>query len=237
MFRNYLKITWRNIRRHKGYSFINIFGLAVGLACCILILLWVQDELQFDRFHSNLKNLYRINAEFHKTEPVTHYWPVSAPMAPALKAEYPEIVKATRFTRLRRGQLVKHRDQSFMESRMCLADPDFFSMFTFPLLEGDPQTVLSDPQSIVLVESIAEKYFGKENPVGKVLNMNNEHDFTVTGILAEIPENSTLKFDIILPFSRIEDFESLFRVGTRVLRYLLRCLLPACTISVTGIAN
>jgi putative ABC transport system permease protein len=212
LFGNYLKIAWRNIKRYKGYSFINIFGLAVGLACCILILLWVQDELQYDRFHTNLNDLYRINAEFHKTEPLTHYWPVCAPLAPALKEEFPEIINTARFTRLRRGQLVKYRDKNFLESRICLTDPDFFSMFTFPLLEGDPQTVLSDPQSIVLVESIAKKYFGNENPVGKVLNINTEHDFTVAGIVAEIPENSTIKFDILLPFIRIEDFEKSWSV-------------------------
>ncbi|UCE42102.1 MAG: ABC transporter permease [Candidatus Aminicenantes bacterium] len=212
MFLNYIKIAWRNIKRYKGYSFINIFGLAIGLACCMLILLWVQDELQYDRFHTNLHDLYRINAEFHKTEPVSHYWPMCAPLAPALKEEYPEIVKAARFTRLRRGQLVKYRDQNFLEPRICLTDPDFFSMFTFPLLEGDPQTVLSDPQSIVLVESTALKYFGNENPIGKVLNINNEQDFTVAGVLRDIPENSTIQFDFLLPFVRIEDFEKAWAV-------------------------
>ena len=155
MFWNYVKISWRNIKRYKGYSFINIFGLALGLACCILILLWVQDELNYDRFHKNLNDLYRINAEFHKTEPLTHYWPVCAPLAPALKAEYPEIIKATRFTRLRRGQLVKSGDKHFLESQICLTDPDFFAMFSFPFLEGDPQTALSHPDSIILVESLS----------------------------------------------------------------------------------
>jgi ABC-type antimicrobial peptide transport system permease subunit len=157
-------------------------------------------------------NLYRINAEFHKTEPVTHYWPVCAPLAPALKEEYPEIVKATRFTRLRRGQLVKYRDKNLLEPRICLTDPDFFSMFTFPFLEGDPQTALSNPDSIVLTESVSTKYFGNENPVGKVLNINNEFDFTVSGVLKEIPENSTLQFDFLLPFVRIEDFETAWAV-------------------------
>jgi putative ABC transport system permease protein len=212
MFWNYVKIAWRNIKRYKGYSFINIFGLAIGLACCILILLWVQDELNYDRFHANLNDLYRINAEFHKTEPVTHYWPVCAPLAPALKEEYPEIVNATRFTRLRRGQLVKYRDKNFLEPRICLTDPDFFAMFTFPFLEGDPQTALADPNSIVLAKSVSAKYFGDENPVGKVLNINNEHDFTVSGVLKEIPENSTIQFDFLVPFVRIEDFEKAWPV-------------------------
>ena len=93
---------------HKGYSFINILGLAVGLACCIMIFLWVQDELSYDRFHENADDLYRVVTEYQKTEPVTHYWPVCAPLAPALDEEYPEIIKATRFTRLRRRQLIKY---------------------------------------------------------------------------------------------------------------------------------
>ncbi len=212
MFLNYVKIAWRNIKRYKGYSFINIFGLAVGLACCILILLWVQDELSYDRFHTNGDKLYRIVTEFHKTEPVTHYWPVCAPLAPALKQEYPEVARATRFTQLRRGQLVKFGEKKFLESMICLTDPDFFAMFTFPFLEGDPQTALSNPDSIVLVESASSKYFGDENPIGKVLNINNQHDFTVTGIVKEIPENSTIQFDFLLPFVRIEDFETAWAV-------------------------
>ena len=212
MFWNYIKIAWRNIKRYKGYSFINIFGLSLGLACCILILLWVQDELNYDRFHTNADDLYRVVTEFHKTEPVTHYWPVCAPLAPALKEEYPEIVKATRFTRLRRGQLIKFAEKKFLEPRICLTDPDFFSMFTFPFLEGDPQTALSNPNSIVLLETVSAKYFGDENPIGKVLNINNEYDFTVTGVMKEIPENSTLQFDFLVPFVRIEDFEQAWAV-------------------------
>jgi putative ABC transport system permease protein len=212
MLWNYVKISWRNIKRYKGYSFINIVGLAVGLACCILILLWVQDELNYDRFHANADNLYRVVAEFHKTEPVTHYWPVCAPLAPALKQEYPEIVRATRFTRLRRGQLVKYGDQSFLESRVCLADPDFFAMFTFPFREGNPQTALSDPDAIVLTESISLKYFGDKDPVGKVLTINNDFDFVVSGVLKDTAENSTIQFDFLIPFVRIEDFETAWAV-------------------------
>jgi len=207
MFQNYLKVTWRNIKRYKGYSSINIIGLAVGLACCILILLWVQDELSYDRFHANADDLYRAVTEYHKTSPATHYWPVCAPLAPALKEDYPEIIKATRFTRLRRGQLVKYGDKSLLETQVCLTDPDFFEMFTFPLVQGDPATVLSDPNSIVLTEDMATKYFGTENPLGKTLTINNEYDFTVTGIMKNVPHNSHLQFDFLLPFMRIEYFE------------------------------
>jgi ABC-type antimicrobial peptide transport system permease subunit len=207
-----MKVAWRNIRRHKGYASINIVGLAVGLACCILIFLWVRDEVNYDRFHKNLPDLYRINTEFHKTEPITHYWPVCAPLAPAIKEDYPEVIKATRFTRLRRGQMVRAEEQTFLEPRICLADPDFFVMFSFPFLEGDPRTALSDPQSIVLLESVASKYFGTGNPMGKVISINNEQDFTVAGILKDIPKNSTLQFDMLIPFIRIEDFEKAWAV-------------------------
>jgi ABC-type antimicrobial peptide transport system permease subunit len=207
MFWNYLKVTWRNIKRYKGYSSINIIGLAVGLACCILILLWVQDELSYDRFHAQADDLYRAVTEYQKTEPVTHYWPVCAPLAPALKEDYPEILRATRFTRLRRGQLVKYGDKSLLETQICLTDPDFFKMFTFPLVQGDSGSVLSDPNSLVLTEEIAIKYFGSENPLGKTLNINNEYDFTVTGVMKNVPHNSHFKFDFLVPFIRIEDFE------------------------------
>jgi putative ABC transport system permease protein len=207
MFWNYLKVTWRNIKRYKGYSSINIIGLAVGLACCILILLWVQDELSYDRFHAKADDLYRAVTEYQKTVPSTHYWPVCAPLAPALKEDYPKIIKATRFTRLRREQPVKYGDKSLLEAQICLTDPDFFEMFTFPLLQGDPASALSNPNSLVITEEMATKYFGSENPLGKTLNINNEHDFTVTGIMKNIPHNSHLKFDFLVPFIRIEDFE------------------------------
>ncbi|UCE20953.1 MAG: ABC transporter permease, partial [Candidatus Aminicenantes bacterium] len=207
MFQNYLKVTWRNIKRYKGYSSINIIGLAVGLACCILILLWVQDELSYDRFHANADDIYRAVTEYQKTKPATHYWPVCAPLAPALKEDYPEIIKATRFTRLRRGQLVKYGDKSLLETQVCLADPDFLEMFTFPLLQGDPASVLSDPNSVVITEDMATKYFGTENPLGKTLTINNEYDFIVTGIMKNVPHNSHLQFDFLLPFIRIEYFE------------------------------
>ena len=207
MIWNYLKVTWRNIKRYKGYSSINIIGLAVGLACCILILLWVQDEISYDRFHAKADDLYRAVTEYQKTEPATHYWPVCAPLAPALKEDYPEIIKATRFTRLRRGQLVKYGDKSLLETQICLTDPDFFEMFTFPLLQGDPARALSNPNALVMTEEMATKYFGSEDPLGKTLNINNEYDFTVTGIMKNVPHNSHLKFDFLVPFIRIEDFE------------------------------
>jgi len=212
MLWNYLKVTWRNIRRYKGYSSINIVGLAVGLASCILILLWVQDELSYDKFHTSADDLYRVVAEWRKTEPATHYWPVCAPLAPALKEEFPEIVKAARFTRLRRGQLVKFGDKNFTEAQICLTDPDFFEMFTFPLVQGDAQTALSNPESFVLTEKMAAKYFGTEDPIGKTLNINNEYDFVVTGVLKNIPHNSHLQFDFLGPFIRIEDFERAWAV-------------------------
>jgi putative ABC transport system permease protein len=212
MLWNYLKVTWRNIRRYKGYSFINIVGLAVGLTSCILILLWVQDELSYDRFHTSADDLYRIVAEWRKTEPATHYWPVCAPLAPALKEEFPEIIRATRFTRLRRGQLVKFGDKNFTEAQICLTDPDFFEMFTFPFIQGDVQTALSNPDSFVLTEEMAAKYFGTENPLGKTLNINNEYDFTVTGVIKNIPHNSHLQFDFLASFVRIEDFERAWAV-------------------------
>ncbi len=212
MLWHYLKVIWRNLKRYKGYTFINIVGLAVGLACCILILLWVQDELSYDKFHTNGDELYRIVTEWRKTEPAIHYWPVCAPLAPALKEAYPEIIRAARFTRLRRGQLVKFGEKNFTEDQICLTDPDFFEMFSFPFIQGDSHKALPHPDSIVLTEEMAVKYFGTKDPAGKTLTINNEFDFTVTGVIKNIPHNSHLRFDFLLPFVRIEDFEKAWAV-------------------------
>ena len=206
MFRNYLKVTLRNIKQHKGYSFINIAGLAVGLACCILIMLWVQDELSYDQFHVHKNDLYRVIYEDYSTDNAVYYWPTCAPLAPAIKDEFPEIIKSTRFKQLGRVRLIKYKNKKFLESRVCLTDPDFFEMFSFPFLKGNARTAFLNPNSIILTESMAEKYFGNENPIGKTLTIDNEFDFTVTGVLKNIPHNSHFHFDFLAPFVRIEDF-------------------------------
>jgi ABC-type antimicrobial peptide transport system permease subunit len=197
MLKNYLKIALRNIRRYKGYSFINIAGLAIGMACCILILLWVQDELSYDRFHENADYIYRVIQDINFADHSTTWAITQGPLGPSLKEDFPEIINATRITS-RRFRLT-YNDKSFDE-RPGMADGSILEMFSFPLIKGDPATALSDPNSIVMTEEMAEKYFGSEDPLGKTIKADNRWDFQVTGILKEVPHNSHLQFDSLIPF-------------------------------------
>lgn len=197
MIKNYLKIALRNIKKHTWYSFINIAGLAIGMTCCILILLWVQDELSYDRFHENASDIYRVIQDINFADHSTTWTITQGPLGPSLKKDFPEIINATRITG--RGLRLTHNDRSFDEV-VGMADPSIFEMFTFPLIKGNPATALSDPNSIVLTEEMAEKYFGDENPIGKTIQADNEYDFLVSGVLKKIPHNSHLQFDFIIPF-------------------------------------
>ncbi|NIM57704.1 MAG: FtsX-like permease family protein [Candidatus Aenigmarchaeota archaeon] len=197
MLKNYLKIALRNIRRYKGYSFINIAGLAIGMACCILILLWVQDELSYDRFHENADYIYRVIQDINFADHSTTWAITQGPLGPSLKEDFPEIINTTRITS-RRFRLT-YNDKSFDE-RPGMADGSIFEMFSFPLIKGDPATALSDPNSIVMTEETAKKYFGSEEPLGKTIKADNRWDFQVTGILKEVPHNSHLQFDYLIPF-------------------------------------
>ena len=197
MIKNYIKIAIRNLTRHKGYSLINIAGLAIGMACCILILLWVQDELSFDRFHKNSDNIYRVIQDINFVDHSTTWAITQGPLGPSLKEDFPEIVNFTRVTG--RGFRLTYGDHSYDEV-VCMADGSIFEMFTFPLIKGDPQTALSDPHSIVLTQEMAKKYFGDENAIGKILRADNRYDFLVTGIIKEFPMNSHFRYDFLIPF-------------------------------------
>ncbi|MCP5108669.1 MAG: FtsX-like permease family protein, partial [bacterium] len=204
MIKNYLKITLRNIIKHKGYSFINIFGLAIGMAVSILILLWVQDELSFDRFHKNIGQLHLVGlSQDYSTGQIKV--PMSpAPLAPALKKDFPEIVNAARVQRSGNVQL-KYDENGFMESMGRYVDPSFLEMFTFPLITGDAGTVLADPHSIVLTEKTKKKYFGDKEAVGKVIRFQNKYNLMVTGIMKNVPGNSFLDFDFLIPFEFVKE--------------------------------
>ena len=200
MIKNYLKIAIRNLRRHKGYSLINITGLAIGMAICILILLWVQDELGYDRFHQNADSIYRVTE--HQYNSSGGYFAVAVtpwPLAEALKKDFPEIVESARL-RIWPGRLISYRDKKFYEDNFVAVDPSFLKMFSFPLLEGDSSTALTEPNTILITQETAARYFGQENPMGKVLTFHNRHSFKVTGILKNIPRNSHIQFDFLVPF-------------------------------------
>jgi putative ABC transport system permease protein len=195
MFINYLKTAFRTMIRQKGHSFINITGLAIGLASCLLITLWILDELSYDKFHQDSQHIYHVLA--HGTAKNNPFTP--SPLAPALEEEVPEILYAARYEGFPEV-LLSHKDKEFYEDDLRAVDPAFFKIFTFPFLKGNPGTALNDVNSIVISEAIAEKYFGSENPIGKVLTMNNQRELTVTGIIKNVPHNSTLQFDILVPY-------------------------------------
>lgn len=194
MFKSHLMIAWRHVRRQKGYSFINIAGLALGLTCFILIGLWVADELSFDRFHEKRDRIFRILNKAQSGELIAS--PTYA-LAPALKDEYPEVEDFSRVWPYG-GSLVRYGDKMFEEDRICLADPGFFRMFTFRFLKGDPRTALADKSSIVLTESAARRYFGEAESLGEVLILDQyRSEFKVTGVIEDVPSNSHLQFDFV----------------------------------------
>jgi len=196
---NYIKTALRSIRRQRGYSFINISGLAIGLAVCMLIVLWVVDEWSFDRFNVNADQIYRVYYDESATREGSSSVLTPPPMAAALERDFPEIIRATRFGTWQR-QLVTYKDRSFNETRFMHVDPDFFTMFSFPLLKGDPETVFFEPYAVVLTQETAEKYFGEEDPMGKTLTVNGSYDVLVTGIIHNGSFRSSLEFDLLSPF-------------------------------------
>ncbi len=207
MFSNYFKIALRNLKKNPGYSVINIAGLAIGLACCVLILLYVQDELTFDLFHQQAGRIYRLVTTQKSPEQGERHFPsVMGPVAPALLAEFPEVSKTVRI-RERQGMgrfTVRYGENRFYEGDYLLAEPSFFEIFDFKLLQGDPQTALTLPSALVITETAARKYFGDENPVGKTLAIERYGDFKVTGLLQDPPRNSHLDFSMLLSFATLE---------------------------------
>jgi len=202
MLKNYLKIALRNLMRHKGYSFINIFGLAIGIAACLLISLWVQDELNFDKFHKNNENIFQmIQTQYYDTGPFS-VGSMPGPLAGKLLEHFPDIEAATRFGYA--SAVVANGEKSHQEY-LNVADNSLFSMFTFPFAFGDAEHALSDPYSIVLTPKMAKKYFDEENPVGKTLKINNKYVFTVTGVTKKIPNNSSLDLDLVVPFEFLRE--------------------------------
>jgi putative ABC transport system permease protein len=206
MLKSYLKLALRGIKRHKGYSFINIAGLAIGMACTILILLWIQDELSYDRFHEKKDNIYRIIVQDEQGFKAAGTCPI--PLAPHLKQRYPEVLGSARFCDGFQKFLVEHEDKVFSEE-IGIADPSFFEIFSFPFIKGDPKTALNNPHSLILTEKMARKFFGSEEPIGKTLQVStankNKISFSVTGILRDIPHNSHLQFHIFVPFRVLDE--------------------------------
>jgi putative ABC transport system permease protein len=198
MFKNYLKITLRNLKKHKFYSVINITGLAIGIATCLTILLWMQGEWSYDRFHENADDLYRVVQESPQGGQIFHITVTPSALGPLLKEQYPEIFDSARY---KTTLLDIGREDIHSREIAALVDESFLKMFSFPLLEGTTQASMEDPYSIVISEKMREKYFAGEDPLGKALCLGESVDLKVTGVLREIPKDSHLKFDCLLSFA------------------------------------
>jgi putative ABC transport system permease protein len=191
VLRNFLVVALRNVRRNKVYSFVNIAGLAVGMACFTLISLYVRNELSYDWFHRDADRIFRITKEWMFDGKLVQSSLTPNPLGPEISRTCPQIAAAVRI--LAGGadkKLVRYEDRTFEEETFFLVDPSFFDVFTFPLLQGDPGTALTDPWSLVITEAVAHKYFGHGNPVGKVIRFQEKYDFTITGMMKDVPENS-----------------------------------------------
>ncbi len=203
MFSNYFKIAWRNLSKRFAFSLINTLGLSVGLACCMLILLYAKDEVSYDRFHANKVEIYRLVATSTTPKGEVNNLAVTGMVpGPAFKDNIPEI-KA--FVRIQGDGFAVKKGVDIFQQPVLNVDSNFFSVFSFPLKAGNPQTVLNDPYSIVLTEETAKKYFGTTEALGQQLQMKTDDStfkpFTVTGITAAVPQNSSIKFDMLVPMS------------------------------------
>ena len=197
LFLNSVKVSLRKMRRQKWYSLISVTGLAVGIACSILILLWVRHELSYDRFHKNADYIYRVNTEDNLNDDVSvHPW-LPFPLGPALQREFPEIAAVSRYRP--DDMVVRYKEKAYTETDFLTVDPSFFKIFSFPFLKGNPLEALADPHSIVIRDTMAEKYFGAEDPLGKILNLSGRADLAVSGIV-HIPDESGFQFDFFFSF-------------------------------------
>jgi len=200
MIKNYFKIAFRNLLRYKGFSFINIFGLATGMACSLLIFLFVKDEVSYDRFHKDSDKIYRVVKDFVNDDGSRLPDATTPPaLSPAMQREVPEVAHATRvFPSWGANFLIKYGDKKIMEEKLYRVDSSFFDVFTFPFTHGTAKDVFKDINSIVITESAAKRYFGNENPIGKTLQIDQMGDMMVKGVLKDVPHNSHFHFDFLI---------------------------------------
>lgn len=204
MFKNYLKIAWRNLTKNKGYSIINIGGLAIGMACFLVIAMFIRNEISYDSYHEQGDNIYRIVHHGSEDNLEDRWIWGNAPVGPALKKDFSEVVDIVQFSG-RSDVLLEYNERSFQEGNSFYVDETVFDIFSWPLLSGNPKTALKDPYSIVLTQSTAKKYFGNEDPMGKTMDgiggRANDGLYTVTGVMKDVPTNSHFSFDVLLSMS------------------------------------
>ena len=211
MFKNYLKIAYRNLIKHRSYSLINILGLSLGITCCILILAYIGYELSYDCYHKNADNIYRIASTRSFTGRTLELATSPAPVAPTMVKDFPEVADAVRFSPTVK-RAFNYKDKNFFESGVMYTDQSVFNVFSFELIQGDPDTALELPYTMVLTEDTARKYFGDEDPLGKTIRWDKSADYTVTGVVKNPPLNSHFTFTVLASFSTFIKYDS--RIGS-----------------------
>ena len=199
MFKNYFKTAWRSLVRGRSFSFINIAGLAIGMAGAMLIILWLQNEISFDKFHANKDNLYQVYGLGSTDGHAATIGVTSEPMAPFLKQNYAEVEAATRVSDVS-NFLFTANNKSFTNIKGDFADPSFLNMFSFPLLQGNKDQQLNNVYSITITQKLAKKIFGDEDAIGKIIKIDSVDNFTVTGVLKDLPSNTCFDFEYLLPW-------------------------------------
>ncbi len=216
MIKNYLISAYRNIRKNKFYSVLNIFGPAIGITCAILILLYVQEELTFDKHYKNYDRIYRLESDFNISGKPTLAALVPIPMAPTLKDEYPEIKEIARFAGFGlQDILFQYKDLRFFEDKIYFTDSTVFKVLDYEFVLGSPDGALNEPNTIVITESFASRYFGKENPMGEVLITSNFGNCRVTGVIKDVPVNSHMRFDCLLSMATIVELAGVDNFNSR----------------------
>ena len=205
MLFNYLKIAVRSLWKNKVYSFINVLGLSVGLAAGVLLLLWVQDELSFDTFHQQTADLYKLAAHFNQNGKEETWGSAPAPIAIFGLKEVPELENACRISKNWGQFLYQYQDKSIMQNNTTFVDESFFQLFNFPLIQGNPKKPFTVTRSMVITESIARKYFGSDNPIGKIIRVDNKHNYEVSGIIKDMPSNSSLRYEVLMPMAVVKE--------------------------------
>ena len=206
MFKNYLKIAFRNMLRHKVYSFINLFGLTVGLTCCLLITLYITNELSYDKYHTKADRIYRVTRNFVNQDGTVnlHLGNIAPPFGPLLKNYFPDLEEVVRILQ-NNAVVAVNPERTFNEEDIFFAEPAFFKVFTVPVLSGNPAKALNEPNTVMLTEKMAAKYFPNQNPVGQVLRMDSQLSLKVTGVYKSFPANSHFHPNFLVSFVTLED--------------------------------
>ena len=208
MIRNYLTIAIRNLKKYPFISFINLFGLSVGIACCLLILAYLLNELSFDRYHAKANNIYRVERTFLNPDTKSvnlELGTIAPPFGPLLKNDFPEIKKITRLLPNGNNTAFRYEEKRFNERDVYFADEHLFDVFDVPLIKGNPKKALNDPFTVLLSEEVALKYFGKEDPMNKVVRLNNQNDVKVTGVYRDFPGESHIRPRVMISFNTLKD--------------------------------